>query len=110
MPDKQGSGGILSIEPFHEPGDLDELWDSDALLDRLVPLRAEILDGDLRPLYLAHLVIACDGLHTHVDRAMLQELLNEEGRSARQLTQYLVDLVNQLGGSDNCTVLAVCCY
>ena len=55
-------------------------------------------------------MIACDGLHTHVDRAMLQELLNEEGRSARQLTQYLVDLVNQLGGSDNCTVLAVCCY
>ncbi len=61
--DKQGPGGILSIEPWHEPGDLDELWDSDGLLERLVPLRAEILEGDLRPLYLAHLAVACDGNH-----------------------------------------------
>ena len=29
----------------------------------LAPLRAEILDGDLRPLYLAHLAVACDGQH-----------------------------------------------
>src|SRR5207249_1680484 len=61
--DKQGQGGILSIEPYHEPGDLEDLWEFDNILDRLVPLRAEILDGDLRPLYLAHLAIACDGEH-----------------------------------------------
>ena len=61
--DKKGPGGILSIEPFHETDDLDELWEFDDLIERLVPLRAEILDGDLRPLYLAHLVIACDGEH-----------------------------------------------
>jgi len=61
--DKQGQGGTLSIEPYHEPGDLEDLWEFDNLLDRLVPLRAEILDGDLRPLYLAHLAIACDGNH-----------------------------------------------
>ncbi len=61
--DKQGPGGILSIGPFHEPGDLEELGGFGDLLDRLVPLRAEILDGDLRPLYLAHLAIACDGEH-----------------------------------------------
>jgi hypothetical protein len=63
LPDKRGQGGTLSIEPYHEPGDLEELWEFDNLLDRLVPLRAEILDGDLRPLYLAHLAIACDGNH-----------------------------------------------
>jgi hypothetical protein len=63
LKDKQGHGGSLSVEPFHEPGDLDELWESDAILDRLVPLRAEILDGDLRPLYVAHLAVACDGEH-----------------------------------------------
>jgi hypothetical protein len=63
LKDKQGPGGILCIEPFHEPGDLDDLWEIDGILDRLVPLRAEILDGDLRPLYLAHLAIACDGQH-----------------------------------------------
>jgi hypothetical protein len=63
LKDKQGPGGILCIEPFHEPGDLDDLGEIDGILDRLVPLRAEILDGDLRPLYLAHLAIACDGEH-----------------------------------------------
>lgn len=63
LQDKEGPGGILSIEPSHEPGDLDELWNLGDFLDRLVPLRAEILDGDLRPLYLAHLAMACDGNH-----------------------------------------------
>jgi hypothetical protein len=63
LKDKQGPGGILAIEPVHEPGDLDELWEIGAIVDRLVPLRAEILDGDLRPLYLAHLAVACDGEH-----------------------------------------------
>jgi hypothetical protein len=63
LPDKQGPGGILSIRPFHEAGDLDELWEIDSLVDRLVPLRAEIQAGDLRPLYLAHLATACDGNH-----------------------------------------------
>jgi hypothetical protein len=61
--DKQGQGGTLSIEPYLEPGDLEELWDIDDILGRLAPLRAEILDGDLRPLYLAHLAIACDSDH-----------------------------------------------
>ncbi|MBI1913973.1 MAG: protein phosphatase 2C domain-containing protein [Planctomycetes bacterium] len=56
------------------------------------------------------LVIACDGLHAHVDEATLQEVLNEASRSARQLARHLVDLADQLGGSDNCTVLAACCY
>jgi hypothetical protein len=61
--DGRGTGGILCIEPFHEPGDLEELGDIDGILSRLLPLRAEILDGDLRPLYLAHLAVACDGEH-----------------------------------------------
>jgi hypothetical protein len=63
LKDKQGPGGILSIDPYHEPGDLDELWAFDDLLARLAPVRAEILDGDLRPLYLAHLAVARDGNH-----------------------------------------------
>jgi cell division septum initiation protein DivIVA len=63
LKDKTGTGGILAIEPFHEAGDLDELWEVDSLLDRLVPLRAEILNGDLRPLYVAHLAIVGDGEH-----------------------------------------------
>jgi hypothetical protein len=63
LKDKQGRGGILCVEPFSEPGDLDDLWDPGDFLDRLLPLRAEILDGDLRPLYLAHLAVACDSNH-----------------------------------------------
>jgi hypothetical protein len=61
--DKSGHGGTLAIEPCHEPGDLNELWNIEELVDKLVPLRAEILAGDLRPLYLAHLVIGNDGNH-----------------------------------------------
>jgi hypothetical protein len=63
LKDKQGQGGILCIEPYFEPGDHDDILDLDDLLDRLLPLRAEILSGDLRPLYLAHLAIATDGNH-----------------------------------------------
>lgn len=61
--DKQGPGGTLCIEFAHEPGDLDELWEFDEMFDRLAPLRSEILNGDLRPLYLAHLAVACDMNH-----------------------------------------------
>jgi hypothetical protein len=61
--DNQGSGGILCIIPFIESGELDDIWKIDDLVDRLLPLRAEILEGDLRPLYLAHLAVACDGNH-----------------------------------------------
>ncbi len=67
LKDKQGGGGILCVEPSFEPGDLDEVWDQSDLLDRLLPLRAEIIDGDLRPLYLAHLAVACDSNH-HPDK------------------------------------------
>jgi hypothetical protein len=63
LKDKQGQGGILSISPYHEPGDQDELWNVNEILDRLPPLRAEILEGDLRPLYLAHLAMMSDGEH-----------------------------------------------
>lgn len=63
LPDKKGPGGTLRVEPFFEPGDLEEFWEFDDLLDELELLRAEILDGDLRPLYLAHLAIACDTDH-----------------------------------------------
>jgi len=63
LKDKQGQSGTLCIQPYHESGDLEDLWDVGKIIDRLAPLRAEILDGDLRPLYLAHLAIACDSEH-----------------------------------------------
>lgn len=61
--DKKGPGGTLVISPYLEPDTLDELWDINEMLDRLVPLRSEILTGDLRPLYLAHLAVIGDDEH-----------------------------------------------
>ena len=58
-----GSRGILYFQPFYDPGDLEEIWEVNELFDRLLPLRGEILNGDLRPLYLAHLALATDGNH-----------------------------------------------
>jgi protein phosphatase len=56
------------------------------------------------------LVIACDGLHAHVDHAMLSAAIQQAPASAGGLAQQLVDLANQHGGSDNCTVVAVRCW
>lgn len=61
--DHSGSGGILEVEPFYEPGDIEGLFNLPDLLESLLPLRDEILSGDLRPLYLAHLAVSCDGNH-----------------------------------------------
>jgi protein phosphatase len=56
------------------------------------------------------LVVACDGLHAHVDEPMLRAALMPASASAGNLAQQLVDLANQRGGSDNCTVVAVRCW
>jgi hypothetical protein len=61
--DKHGPGGILTINPYLEPGDQDDLWDLSALIERLLPLRDELIQGDLRPLYLAWLAVATDSNH-----------------------------------------------
>jgi hypothetical protein len=61
--DPKGLGGILVVNPYHEAGDLEELWDPSDMLDRLLPLREEIMNGDLRPLYLASLSVRSDINH-----------------------------------------------
>lgn len=61
--DKDGEAGTLILRPYYEPGDLEGLWGLASYLDRLIPLRAEILGGDLRPLYLAHLIVCVDSDH-----------------------------------------------
>ncbi|MGE0606270.1 MAG: hypothetical protein AB7O62_04020 [Pirellulales bacterium] len=60
-PDKTGPGGILCIAPYHEAGQLQPISNFDDWLGRLIPLRAEIMDGDLRPLYLGNLASAVHG-------------------------------------------------
>jgi len=61
--EKGGPAGILSIMPFLEPGTLDEIWNLKSKAIRLSRLRAEIIRGDLRPLFLARLAICIDDQH-----------------------------------------------
>ena len=55
------------------------------------------------------LVVACDGLHAHVDAAALEQAIRETPSPAR-LANRLVEMADQGGGTDNCTVVAVRCY
>ncbi len=63
LKDERGSGGALKIQPYTEPGELDDLWNLEELLEQLIGVRAEILEGDLRPLYIANLAVNSDGEH-----------------------------------------------
>ncbi len=55
------------------------------------------------------LLAACDGLEAHLDRRTLQEEVTQAGPSAARLADRLVELADQRGGSDNCTVVAARC-
>src|SRR5262249_55318042 len=68
-----------------------------------VPYQLQLAPGDW-------LIIACDGLHAHVDFDSLQELIRDALPSASNLANRLVELTDQAGGSDNCTVVALRCY
>ncbi len=97
LKDKQRQGGALCIQPYHEPGDLEDLRGASELLDRLVPLRADIGGGDLRPLYLAHLAMACDGEHDpeETNEAPVPAGLSELTGAQRALAE-LYDLSDSL--------------
>jgi protein phosphatase len=56
------------------------------------------------------LIVACDGLYTHVDDRALQEAVSHSALSATRLAGYLVGLANSRGGTDNCTVVTAYCY
>jgi protein phosphatase len=55
------------------------------------------------------LVVACDGLHAHVDATTLKNT-TQKAETAAPLADRLVEMANQGGGSDNCTVVAVRCH
>ncbi len=64
--------------------------------------RLDLARGDV-------LLACCDGLTAHVDGPDLQKALAAPAPSARQLARRLVDLADQRGGTDNCTVVVACC-
>ena len=58
--DARGRGGILSLHPFHETGDLEEVWETQKYLDAAIRIRELLVGGDLRALYLLWLCAADD--------------------------------------------------
>jgi protein phosphatase len=64
---------------------------------------------DLRLMPGDWLVVACDGFPAHVDEPTLRAELLKPGTSATWRAHRLVQLANERGGSDNCTVVAVGC-
>jgi hypothetical protein len=49
--DAKGSGGILTLSPFHEAGNLDEVWETKKYLNAAIHVRERLMRGDLRALY-----------------------------------------------------------
>ena len=56
------------------------------------------------------LIVACDGLTAHVSDDALRETARRSAPSAAYLARRLVELANEGGGTDNCTVVAAYCY
>lgn len=66
-PDRRGSGGVLTVAPYHEAGELDELWEFEPCMRAMVGLRTRLMAGELRVLYLFWLAAVVDGQHDPVD-------------------------------------------
>lgn len=58
--DAKGRGAILTLYPFHEAGDLEEVWEPQEHLDAAIHVRERLISGDLRALYLLWLCAADD--------------------------------------------------
>ncbi len=58
--DAKGSGGILTLRPFHEAGDLNEVWETQKHVDATISVRERLMSGDLRALYVLWLCAASD--------------------------------------------------
>jgi len=58
--DRKGAGGILSLSPFHEAGEVEEFWSPSDYMDDFIDVRNRLVAGDLRALYLLWLSAAFD--------------------------------------------------
>jgi len=87
--DAKGSGGILSLHPLHEAGELEEVWETQKYLDAAIHVRERLMSGDLRALYLLWLCAADDDYN---DPAELIEAVggDEGGKIARRCAAKLV--------------------
>jgi len=58
--DAKGNGGILSLDPYHDSGEIEEIWQPGDYMDDVVEIRSRLVAGDLRALYLLWLCAALD--------------------------------------------------
>jgi PPM family protein phosphatase len=129
-------GHVGDCRVYHQRGEeLNQVTKDQTLVERMVelgqltreeadnhPLRNQVTQalGKVRTIQPASyrlamepgdcLVVASDGLHAHVDERMLATAIRKTGYSADILAHHLVELADQGGGSDNCTVVAVLGY
>ncbi len=94
-------GQLTPEEAVHHPRS-NEVTQAIGLRASVQPARYKVMlqPGDW-------LIAACDGLYAHVENAMLQEVIGQWTGSADGLAHHLVEMTNKLGGSDNCTVVAL---
>lgn len=65
--DRRGNGGILTLDPYYEAGELDELWELEPYMPAMIELRKQLISGDLRVLYLFWLAGAIGQQQESVD-------------------------------------------
>ncbi len=58
--DRRGNAGIVSISPFREPGEIEEIWNPGEYMQNMVEVRNRLVAGDLRTLYVLWLCAAMD--------------------------------------------------
>ena len=58
--DGRGKAGIVSLSPYHESGEIDEIWNPGEYMDDMVEVRSRLVAGDLRALYALWLCAAMD--------------------------------------------------
>jgi hypothetical protein len=58
--DTKGNGGILKVFPYLESGAIEQVWELDEYLDSLEKVRDQLIEGDLRAMYLLWLCAAYD--------------------------------------------------
>ena len=58
--DSKGRGGILTLNPCHDAGDVEDIWSPGEYLDDVVEIRNRLVSGDARMLYFLWLCAAGD--------------------------------------------------
>jgi PPM family protein phosphatase len=92
--------GQLSAEEAANHESRNEVTQAVGTRPTIKPSRAEqeLVRGD-------YLLVACDGLAAHVDTPVIEQVLNSPAVPPQHLATQFVNMADEGGGSDNCTVV-----